>query len=240
MSDKMSQYFEAYYGTDVPLSQQNAIRKPFVNMVNMIQADILNLVPDADDGQVKLGIIEALLYLNSTGQTQTPDLYVRVVHHANEAFRYAIAATNGKPLRREKTLKEVSISLDREKEATRKAIDEMANRDEAHAKVLESRSVHAANLYRRYKSMKQTFLEQELGVHEAKVKAYTNLIDNWEPNAGIEYYLIGWQIPAEEGIANDPDVLRHQSACPYMDLSGEPKHMMVNGESWGGIKGKHD
>ena len=120
MSDKMTQYFEAYYGTPVPLSKVNVLQDRFTKMILMIQTDIENHIPHASKDVVKEGLIEALCYMNSTGKLDTPSLYITDTRVATEAFRYAIAAAEGKPIRRELTTpKEQADATRREQEATR-------------------------------------------------------------------------------------------------------------------------
>ena len=53
MSDKMSLYYEAYFGTPIPASQVSNIQKPFLNMVGTLKADIMNYLPHASDPEVK-------------------------------------------------------------------------------------------------------------------------------------------------------------------------------------------
>lgn len=236
MNDRMDIYYESYYGTPIPASQVPRIQKRFMEMVKAIKNDIEDYLPQAEEASVKAGILEALLYLQSTGDVQSPDLYLRSPNHAKEAFRYAIAAANGKRLRRERTPQEITQSLEREKEATRKEIGKISRRDENHQKMLEERSPHSANLWNRYESIKRTFLEQGLGHEEAKVKAFTNLIDNWHPNAHIEYFIIGHSIPMKEGIFDDPDVMRYLNACPYFNMDRTGSQLELNGKPWKGIQ----
>ena len=236
MSDKITQYFEAYYGTPVPLSKANILREPFVKMINMIQADIENHIPHASKDAVKDGLLEAMRYMNTTGQLDTPSLYVKDTRIATETFRYAIAATTGKPLKRELTTpKEQADATRREQEATRAMIEESNQRAEGMDKERDSIS---APLYKEYNRVKQMLIMNGDSTHEAKIGAYRALLGTWENQGGIDIYIMGWKIPVEEGIYDEQEVIDMMNAHHKLrDMGREgPSQLRVNGKAWGGLK----
>ena len=170
MSDKMAQYFDAYYGTPIPASQANVIREPFVKMVQTIQTDIENHIPHASKDAVKEGLLEAMRYMHSTGQVDTPTLYLRNAQVSTEAFRYAIAATNGKPLKRQRSAKENADALKREREATQAMLDEEEEIAKEKVKRHEKLSPIATELYREYHKIKSIYAKNGEEPREAKNK----------------------------------------------------------------------
>ena len=95
MSDKMSLYYEAYYGSPIPASQVPNIQNLFLNMVETLKADIMNHLTEASNIEVKAGILEGLSYLCATGENNYPDLYVRNPNHAKEAFQICHCCYDG-------------------------------------------------------------------------------------------------------------------------------------------------
>ena len=236
MNDKMTEYYEAYYGAPIPLSQANRIEKTFTEMVKTIKADIENHIPSAETSAVKAGIIEALLVLNASGDVNSPDLYLRSQNHANTAFRYAIAAANGKPLKRERTPKEAAAALAYEREATKAAIDAQRKEDEEMAKTLEERSPISASIHRYYNSAKSNLIMNGENDSSAKVKAYIALLDWWENQGGVDYYIVAWKIPHEQGIYDTQEVIDAQNAHYALPNREGPTRMRVNGKKWDGLK----
>ena len=232
MNDKMTEYYEAYYGAPIPLSQANRIEKTFTEMVKTIKADIENHIPSAETSAVKAGILEALLVLNASGDVTSPDLYLRSQNHANTAFRYAIAATNGKPLKRERTPKEAAAAVAYERESTKAAIEEERKADEARAK---ERSPISASIYRYYNSAKNNLVMNGENGSSAKVKAYIALLDWWECQYGSDMYIVHMQIPTAEGIYDLPEVIEAQNAHPRLPNREGPSRMRLNGNKWTGL-----
>ena len=242
MSDKMAQYFDAYYGTPIPASQANVIREPFVKMVQTIQTDIENHIPHASKDAVKEGLLEAMRYMHSTGQVDTPTLYLRNTRIATEAFRYAIAATNGKPLKRQRSEKEIADALKRERDATKAMLDE----DEKIAKEKSENSPIAAELYREYNKLKAIHLKNGDAPRDAKVKAYMQLVEIWNYQVDFDFYIVAMQIPLSEGIYYETEVINTMNAHPILsgmdrkypvDKDPADKGMRVNGKSWKGLSG---
>ena len=247
MSDKMSQYYEAYYGTPIPASQSQVIHKPFSNMVCTLIDDINDLLPDASEEMRKEGILEALRYMNSTGETHIPDVYVRNTRIATEAFRFAIAAAKGKPIRRERTPKEVQDAIDRQKESVRNAIDEYQASDAEIKQRLATRDKVASEVYEWYKSQKYSLIKAGIGADEtheakqikgedyrhepteAKVRAYELLLDQWHSQGGIDYYVVAMQIPTEEGIYDHPRVIEANNKHPHL-RDRKPSQLRVYGK----------
>jgi len=237
--EEMCIYYESYYGAPVPLSQANQIKKQFMKMVKTIKADIENHIPQAGKSAVKAGILEALLYLQSTGDVRSPDLYLRNVNHANEAFKYAVAVTNGKPLRRDRTPQEITASLEHERQATLEALEESRRETEAEAKKLEERSPFTANLLREYHKCKRIHIENGFSTRDAKIHAYTSMLNIWEPQGGYDYYFVFWTIPHGEGIYDEQEVIdaynnHYLNQGHYQRTAGENR-MRVNGKAWGGL-----
>ena len=238
MSDKMDQYFEAYYGTPIPASQADVIRKPFVEMINTIRTDILNHIAYAKDDAVKAGLLEALRYMQSTGKVNSPTLYLQNTQIANEAFRYAIAATNGKPLRRDRSPKELSDALQRETEATRKMLAEQ----EAETNKLEGECPVSAALHREYHKVKTIHLKNGEEPRDAKVKAWMTLANAWQYQGGIDFMIVAHKIPMAEEIYNEIEVINTMKAHPQlcgMNRENEEaeKGMRINGQPWRGLEG---
>ena len=235
-SDKITQYFEAYYGTPVPLSKADILREPFVLMINTIQADIENHIPNAEPSAVKEGLLEALRYMNSTGHLSTPRLYLTDTRVATDAFRYAIAAANGKPLKRELiTPKEQTDAVRREQEATSAMIDESNQRAEEQASERDSIS---APLYKEYNRTKQMLIMNGESTHESKIGAYRALLGTWEYQGGVDYFVVGWKIPHEEEIYDEPEVIDMMNAHHALRGMGRqgPTQMRVNDKAWEGLK----
>ena len=237
MSDKMDQYFEAYYGTPIPVSKVNAIREPFKNMVTIIQADILNHIAYATQDAVKAGLLEALRYMQSTGEVKTPTLYLQNTRIATEAFRYAIAATNGKPLRRQRSEKENSDAVERERESTRKMLAEQ----EAEANKLQSECPISAALHREYHKVKAIHLKNGEEPRDAKVKAYATLANSWEYQGGIDFMIVAHKIPMQEGIYDEIEVINtmkaHPQLCSMNRKDDVDVGMRINGQPWRGLEG---
>lgn len=236
MSDKITQYFDAYYGTPIPESKAHILREPFVKMINTIQADIENHIPNASQESVKAGLLEALQYMNTTGQLETPALYLNNTRIATEAFRYAIAAANGKPLKRDRTPKEAAAALAYEREATKTAIDAQRKEDEEMAKTLQERSPISASIHRYYNSAKSNLIMNGDNDSSAKVKAYIALLDWWENQGGVDYYIVAWKIPQEQGIYDTQEVIDAQNAHYALPNREGPTRMRVNGKKWDGLK----
>ena len=234
MSDKMDLYYETYYGSPIPASQVPNIQKPFLNMVKTLKADIMNHLTQASDTEVKAGVLEGLSYLCSTGENNYPDLYVRNPNHAKEAFKYAIAATTGKPIRRELiTPKEQADATRREQDATRVAIDE-SNRA-AKEKGEEKDSV-SAPLYKEYNRVKQILIMNGESTHASKIGAYRALLGTWESQGGVDYLVMGWTLTAEEGIRDEQEVIDMMNAHHVlrgMNRQG-PSQLRTNGKPWEG------
>ena len=185
----MSLYYEAYYGSPIPASQVPNIQKSFLNMVETLKADIMNHLTEATNIEVKAGILEGLSYLCSTGENNYPDLYVRNPNHAKEAFKYAIAATTGKPLRRELTTpKEQADATRREQDATREMIEE-SNR--AAKEQGEEKDRVSAPLYKEYNRVKQILIMNGDSTHDAKIGAFRALLGTWEYQGGSESFGYG-------------------------------------------------
>ena len=236
MSDKITQYFEAYYGTPVPLSKANVLREPFVKMINTIQADIENHIPHASKDAVKDGLLEAMRYMNTTGQLDTPSLYVKDTRIATETFRYAIAAAEGKPLKRElTTAKEQADATRREQEATSAMIEESNRVAEEQASERDSIS---APLYKEYNRVKQILINNGQSTHDAKIGAYRALLGTWEYQGGVDYYIVGMKIPQGEEIYDEQEVIDMMNAHHLlrgMNRRG-PSQLRVNGKAWGGLR----
>ena len=241
MSDKMDQYFEAYYGTPIPVSKKNDLMEPFKDMVKIIQADILNHIAYAKDDAVKAGLLEALRYMQTTGKVNSPTLYLQNTQIANEAFRYAIAATNGKPLRRDRSAKENSDAIDREREATRQMLAEQ----EANNAKLEGECPISAALHREYHKVKSIHLKNGEEPRDAKVKAYATLANSWQDQGGIDFMIVAHKIPTAEGIYNEIEVINTMNAHPQLcgmnrkneeAGQGAGKGMRINGKPWKGLE----
>ena len=236
MSDKMTQYFEAYYGTPVPLSKVNVLQDRFTKMILMIQTDIENHIPHASKDAVKAGLLEALSYMNSTGKLDTPSLYTTDTRVATEAFRYAIAAAEGKPIRRELiSPKEQADATQREQEATRAAIDE-SNR--AAKEQAEEKDSVSAPLYREYNRVKQILIKNGQSTHDAKIGAYRALLGTWEYRGGADIFVMGWTLTTEEGIRDEQEVIDMMNNHPnlsFMNRQG-PSQLLTNGKAWKGLK----
>ena len=235
-TEEMNLYYEAYYGSPVPLSQVPNIQNPFLDMVKTMKADIMNHLIHAGNTEVKAGILEGLSYLCSTGQNNYPDLYLRNPHHAKEAFKYAIAATTGKPLKRELiTPKEQTDAIQREQEATREMIDESNQRAEEQASERDSIS---APLYKEYNRTKQMLIMNGESTHESKIGAYRALLGTWEYQGGVDYFVVGWKIPHEEEIYDEPEVIDMMNAHHALRGMGRqgPTQMRVNDKAWEGLK----
>ena len=234
MSDKMTQYFEAYYGTPVPLSKVNVLQDRFTKMILMVQTDIENHIPHASKDAVKAGLLEAMRYMNSTGKLDTPSLYISDTRIATEAFRYAIAAAEGNPIRRELTTpKEQADATQREQKATRAMIEE-SNRA-AKEKGEEKDSV-SAPLYKEYNRVKQILIMNGDSTHDAKIGAYRALLGTWECKGGVDYLVIGWTLTAEEGIRDEQeviDMMNAHHALRGMKRQG-PSQLRTNGKPWEG------
>ena len=235
MSDKMTQYFEAYYGTPIPLSKVNVLQDRFTKMILMIQTDIENHIPHASKDAVKAGLLEAMRYMNSTGKLDTPSLYITDTRVATEAFRYAIAAAEGKPIRRELiTPKEQADATRREQEATRAMIEESNQRAEG---LDEGRDSITSPLYKEYNRTKRILIDNGQSALEAKVGAYRALLGVWEPSRDHSYYIVGMKIPQEEGIDQEQEVIDMMNAHSLLkNLEPGPKRMLVNGKAWEGLK----
>ena len=237
MSDKMDQYFEAYYGTPIPASQADVIRKPFVEMINTIRTDIINHIAYAKDDAVKAGLLEALRFMQSTGKVNSPTLYLQNTQIANEAFRYAIAATNGKPLRRDRSAKENSDAIAREKEATRQMLAEQ----EAEANKLQSECPVSAALHREYHKVKAIHLKNGEESRDAKVKAWMTLANSWQDQGGIDFYIVAMKIPTAEGIYDEIEVINtmkaHPQLCSMNRKDSVDVGMRINGQPWRGLEG---
>ena len=235
-SDKITQYFEAYYGTPVPLSKADILREPFVLMINTIQADIENHIPNAEPSAVKEGLLEALRYMNSTGHLSTPRLYLTDTRVATDAFRYAIAAANGKPLKRELiTPKEQTDAVRRDQEATTAMIEESNRVAEETASDLDSVS---APLYKEYHRVKQILIMNGESTHDAKIGAYRALLGTWEYQGGSDYYVVAMRLPEDEKIYDEQEVIDMMNAHPVlrgMNRQG-PTTMLLNGKAWEGLK----
>ena len=234
MSDKMTQYFEAYYGTPVPVSKAKILRERFVTMANTIQADIENHIPHASKDAVKLGLLEAMRYMNSTGKLDTPSLYISDTRIATEAFRYAIAAAEGKPIRRELTTpKEQADATRREQEATTAMIEESNRVAED-----EERDSISSPLYKEYNRVKQILIMNGKSTHDAKIGAYRALLTTWEPQGGADYFYVGWDIPHEEEIYDEQEVIDMMNAHPSLRDMGRqgPTQMLLNGKAWEGLR----
>ena len=235
-NDEMNLYYETYYGSPVPLSQVPNIENPFLNMVKTMKADILNHLIHAGNMEVKAGILEGLSYLCSTGQNNYPDLYVRNPNHAKEAFKYAIAATTGKPLKRELiTPKEQTDAIQREQEATREMIDESNRVAEEQASERDSIS---APLYKEYNRVKQILIMNGDSTHNAKIGAYRALLGTWRDQGGVDYYVVGMKIPKGEEIWDEQEVIDMMNAhhdLRSMERQG-PSQLRTNGKPWEGLK----
>lgn len=236
MNNKMTEYYEAYYGAPIPLSQANRIEKRFTEMVKTIRADIENLCPHAETQAIKAGILEALLVLNASGDVRTPDLYLQSPNHANEAFKYAVAVVNGKALRRDRTPKETAEALQREREATSAAIEAVKREKEEYAKTLEERSPTSAAIYRYYESAKNALVMNGENGSSAKVKAYIALLDWYDYQGGVDFYLVTLKIPMAEDIYDLPEVIEAQNAHPRLPNREGPSRMRVNGNKWTGLQ----
>ena len=236
MSDKMSLYYEAYYGSPIPASQVPNIQKSFLNMVETLKADIMNHLTEATNIEVKAGILEGLSYLCSTGENNYPDLYVRNPNHAKEAFKYAIAATTGKPIRRELiTPKEQADATRRELEATRVAIDE-SNR--AAKEQGEEKDRVSAPLYKEYNRVKQILIMNGDSTHDAKIGAFRALLGTWEYQGGSDHLVMGWTLTTEEGIRDEQEVIDMMNAHNVlrgMNRQG-PSQLRTNGKPWKGLR----
>ena len=236
MVDRMTQYFEAYYGTPIPASQADVIREPFIKMVNTIQTDILNHIAYAKADAVKAGLLEALRFMQSTGKVNSPTLYLQNTQIANEAFRYAIAATNGKPLRRDRSPKELSDALQRETEATRQMLAEQ----DADADKIEGECPISAALHREYHKVKAIHLKNGEEPRDAKVKAWMTLANAWQYQGGIDFMIVAHKIPMREGIYDEIEVINTMKAHPQL-CSMERKDnvdvgMRINGQPWKGLE----
>ena len=236
MSDKIVQYFDAYYGTPVPASKMGVLRKPFVKMVNVIRTDIEDYLPSASEDAVKAGLIEALQYMSTTGKNDTPSLYINDVHVATKAFQYAIAAAEGKPLQRDRTPKEIAAALEREAKATQGALEGSRQEAEERAKDLETRDKITAALYREYHKAKNILIGNGRNKKEAQIQSYVGLLKMWEYQGGIDYYVMRIKIPMEEGIYDEKEVIDAQNAhYLFKGLHREGTRMMVNGKKWAGL-----
>lgn len=233
MNDKMTEYYEAYYGAPIPLSQANRIEKTFTEMVKTIKADIENHIPSAETSAVKAGILEALLVLNASGDVTSPDLYLRSQNHANNAFRYAIAATNGKPLKRERTPKEAAAAVAHERESTKAAIE--AERKESEERLKDLAPV-SASIYRYYNSAKNNLIMNGENGSSAKVKAYIALLGWWEKPVSSDRLVVAMLLPMKEDIYDIPEVIEAQNAHPRLPNREGPSRMRVNGKKWDGLK----
>ena len=236
MSDKMDLYYETYYGSPIPASQVPNIQKPFLNMVKTLKADIMNHLTQASDTEVKAGVLEGLSYLCSTGENNYPDLYIRNPNHAKEAFKYAIAATTGKPLKRElTTAKEQADATRREQEATSAMIEESNRVAEEQASERDSIS---APLYKEYNRVKQILIMNGDSTHDAKIGAYRALLGTWEYQGGVDYYIVGMKIPQGEEIYDEQEVIDMMNDHHLLRGMGRegPSQLRVNGKAWGGLK----
>ena len=235
-TEEMNLYYETYYGSPIPASQVPNIQNPFLDMVKTLKADIMNHLVHAGNTEVKAGILEGLSYLCSTGQNNYPDLYLRNPHHAKEAFKYAIAATTGKPLKRELiTPKEQTDAVRRDQEATTAMIEESNRVAEETASDLDSVS---APLYKEYHRVKQILIMNGDSTHDAKIGAYRALLGTWEYQGGSDYYVVAMRLPEDEKIYDEQEVIDMMNAHPVlrgMNRQG-PTTMLLNGKAWEGLK----
>ena len=235
-TEEMNLYYETYYGSPIPASQVPNIQNPFLDMVKTLKADIMNHLVRAGNTEVKAGILEGLSYLCSTGQNNYPDLYLRNPHHAKEAFKYAIAATTGKPLKRELTTsKEQTDAVRRDQEATTAMIEESNRVAEETASDLDSVS---APLYKEYHRVKQILIMNGDSTHDAKIGAYRALLGTWEYQGGSDYYVVAMRLPEDEKIYDTQEVIDMMNAHPVlrgMNRQG-PTTMLLNGKAWEGLK----
>ena len=235
-TDEMNLYYEAYYGSPIPASQVPNIKKPFLNMVKTMKADIMNHLIHAGNTEVTAGVLEGLSYLCSTGQNNYPDLYVRNPNHAKEAFKYAIAATTGKPLKRELTTsKEQADATRREQDATREMIEESNRVAKETASDLDSIS---APLYKEYHRVKQILIMNGDSTHDAKIGAYRALLGTWEYQGGSDYYVVAMRLPEDEKIYDTQEVIDMMNAHQLlrgMNRQG-PTAMLLNGKAWEGLR----
>ena len=235
-NDEMNLYYETYYGSPVPLSQVPNIETPFLNMVKTMKADIMNHLIHAGNMEVKAGILEGLSYLCSTGQNNYPDLYIRNPHHAKEAFKYAIAATTGNPLRRElTTAKEQVDATRREQEATSAMIEEsnLAAKEQG-----EEKDRVSAPLYKEYNRVKQILIMNGDSTHNAKIGAFRALLGTWEYQGGSDHLVMGWTLTTEEGIRDEQEVIDMMNAHHVlrgMNRQG-PSQLRTNGKPWKGLR----
>ena len=234
-TEEMNLYYETYYGSPIPTSQVPNIQKPFLSMVKTLKADIMNHLIHAGNTEVKAGILEGLSYLCSTGENNYPDLYIRNPHHAKEAFKYAIAATTGNPLRRElTTAKEQADATRREQEATREMIEE-SNR--AAKEQGEEKDRVSAPLYKEYNRVKQILIMNGDSTHDAKIGAYRALLGTWEYQGGSDHLVMGWTLTTEEGIRDEQEVIDMMNAHHVlrgMNRQG-PSQLRTNGKPWKGL-----
>ena len=237
MSDKMDLYFEAYYGTPIPVSKKVNLREPFTDMVTTIQDDILSHVAHATKDAIKAGLLEAMRYMHSTGKVNSPTLYLQNTQIANEAFRYAIAASNGKPLRRDRSAKENSDAIAREKEATRQMLAEQ----EAEANKLEGECPVSAALHREYHKVKSIHLKNGEEPRDAKVQAWMTLANAWQYQGGIDFYIVAFKIPMAEDIYEEIEVINtmkaHPQLCSMNRKDSVDVGMRINGQPWRGLEG---
>ena len=48
--------------------------------------------------------------------------------------------------------------------------------------------------------------------HESKIGAYRALLGTWEYQGGVDYFVVGWKIPHEEEIYDEPEVIDMMNA----------------------------
>lgn len=234
MSDKMQAFYIAFYGHEVPLSHVETIRPIFTKMAETLKSDLLEVFAYAETHQIREGILEGLRYMHSVGVSE-PQEYLRNTSLAKEAFRHACASVRGKPLKRTRTPEETVKALEREQEATREAIDASLQIAEENAQRLGTRSKIAEALYRNYQQTKSIYLKNGEEPRDAKVKAYLLLLEEWEYQGGIDFYIMAMGLPIEESIYDEIEVINAQNAHRILPNRKETQ-MRVNSESWGGLK----
>ena len=94
-----------------------------------------------------------------------------------------------------------------------------------------------AKVYAAFDIMVSKCLEEGMGQTDAKVKSYVYLLEHEYPRLeGKLYFVVGWKLPHEFEIYNEPDVIAAMQAHRDLQSLGRkgPTRMQINGhiQNW--------